>query len=247
MKNFWFIWLLIGIGLSQNPALEMAKANELYQNEQFSKAAETYQSLVNNGYESDVLFYNLGNAYHRNGEFGKAIANFHHALRLNPGNADAKFNLHHTRLKTRDYIEIPSPSIFIRSFETVRTLFAENLWLFFLQTSILFGILLFFARKLTFGRFRLLRWLFLFNIVLILFFGGFWTTNVIYFSSNDSGVIIEPAVEIFSEPSEFGTHIATVHDGLEIELLRTQSGWREIRLNDGTVGWVPKQSLLQFR
>lgn len=247
MRKFVIMRFLIGIVFSQNPAIEMAKANELYQKEQFSMAIEIYQNLVDNGYVSDALFYNLGNCYHRNGEFGKAIANYYRALELNPTDEDVKFNLYHTRLKTRDYVEVPKPSIAIRGFEQIRTMFSEQQWLFFLQISTLLGILVFFARKLTFGRFRLLRWIFRINLIFVLFLGGFWLANIIYFSTNDAGAIVEPAVAIFSEPSEFGTHIATVHDGLEIELLKTQSGWLEVRLNDGTVGWVPKTSVLQFR
>jgi len=242
------IYLIIfTFSFAQNPELQMAKANEFYQNEQISQAVEICQSLVDNGFESDALFYNLGNAYHRNGEFGKAIANFQRALRLNPKNDDAAFNLHHTRLKTRDFVEIPKPSVFIQIFESIRTKLSESYWLFFLQISILVGILLYFLRKLTFGKFRILRWIFQINLIFVLFFAGFWIANIVYFSTNKSGVITETAVEIFSEPSEFGTHIATVHDGLEIEFLKTQSGWQGIRLNDGTVGWVPKKSVLQFR
>ena len=56
---------------AQSPEELMAKANSLYQEERFNEAAEIFEQIIFNGYESEDLYYNLGNAYYRMGMLGK--------------------------------------------------------------------------------------------------------------------------------------------------------------------------------
>ena len=49
------------------------EGNKYYKEGKYDKAIESYEKLVNSGYADGVLFYNLGNAYEKMGETGKAI------------------------------------------------------------------------------------------------------------------------------------------------------------------------------
>jgi len=83
------------------------QANELYQQEKFEDAIVKYLEIINNGYESWQLYFNIGNTYYRTGQFGKAILYFERAYRLNPKNEDIVFNLNLANTKVVDNIKTP--------------------------------------------------------------------------------------------------------------------------------------------
>jgi len=59
---------------SPTPAENMASANDLYNIERYQEAAQSYERLVGLGYEDQDLFYNLGNAYYKQDDLGRAIS-----------------------------------------------------------------------------------------------------------------------------------------------------------------------------
>src|SRR6266540_3346257 len=61
---------------------EFAKANQDYAQNNFKEAISGYETLVRSGQWSANAFYNLGNAYFREGDFGRAILNYERALAL---------------------------------------------------------------------------------------------------------------------------------------------------------------------
>jgi uncharacterized protein HemY len=64
-----------------------------------------YESILKEGSTSYKLHYNLGNAYYKNNELGKAIYNYELANKLQPNNNDVKMNLKIANEKTIDKIE----------------------------------------------------------------------------------------------------------------------------------------------
>lgn len=52
-----------------------------------------YQKVESSGLESSALYYNLGNAYFKSGDLGRAILYYHRAKRLNPSDPDILSNL----------------------------------------------------------------------------------------------------------------------------------------------------------
>ncbi|NCC52976.1 MAG: tetratricopeptide repeat protein [Spartobacteria bacterium] len=75
------------------PHTLFTEAGRAYDKGNMSDAIRHYQQLVDDGYIASELFFNLGNAYFRNAEPGKAIANYLRARQLAPRNADIKANL----------------------------------------------------------------------------------------------------------------------------------------------------------
>ena len=68
-------------------------ANEAYQNGKYEEAKVDYIQLVGMGQYSADLFYNLGNAWFKLGDQGRAILNYERALVLNPRMEEARSNL----------------------------------------------------------------------------------------------------------------------------------------------------------
>lgn len=68
------------------------QGNKAYESKQYKKATQMYEHALTDG-ESSVLRYNLGNAYYRLNDRANAILNYERALKLDPGNSDARYNL----------------------------------------------------------------------------------------------------------------------------------------------------------
>jgi len=122
---------------------QFAKANQEYADGKFKDAVADYESIVQSADWSAALFYNLGNAYFRSGDFGKAILNYERALALEPNHPEAQANVRIARDEARA-LELAPPwtDRFIRS-ATVNQLSAAGAILFwagvFLLTFCLFS------------------------------------------------------------------------------------------------------------
>ncbi|PIQ08501.1 MAG: competence protein, partial [Ignavibacteriales bacterium CG18_big_fil_WC_8_21_14_2_50_31_20] len=90
----------------------MNDANNYYQNKQYEKAIEKYNSILELNFESSALYYNLGNAYFRTNQIGKSILNYERALKLDPNNEDLQYNLAIVKARTADRIK-EVPKLFI--------------------------------------------------------------------------------------------------------------------------------------
>ena len=89
---------LIAFGQSDD---EFAKANQEYAQGHFKEAIAGYEALVHGGQWNANLFYDLGNAYFRTRDFGRAILNYERALALDPSQAEARANLQLVRDQAR--------------------------------------------------------------------------------------------------------------------------------------------------
>src|SRR4029077_11805220 len=76
-------------------------ANQGYAQGHFKEAISGYEALVRAGQWSANLFYDLGNAYFRVGDFGHAILNYERALALDRHHPEADANLRIVRDEAR--------------------------------------------------------------------------------------------------------------------------------------------------
>ena len=72
---------------------DFAKANEEFAQGHFKEAIAGYEALVGAGHWNANLFYDLGNAYFRTRDFGRAILNYERALALDNHHPEATANL----------------------------------------------------------------------------------------------------------------------------------------------------------
>jgi tetratricopeptide (TPR) repeat protein len=75
--------------------------NAEYAAGRFKEAAELYEKAVASGETSTSVFYNLGNAWYRSGDLGRAILNYERALALEPRHPETLTNLRLARDKAR--------------------------------------------------------------------------------------------------------------------------------------------------
>src|SRR5207253_5607134 len=98
MKNYARLLAFLLCAVSTSSAFaqsdsDFAKANQDYAQGNFKEAISGYKTLVGSGQWSANLFYDLGNAYFRTGDFGRAILNYERALALAQHHPEATANL----------------------------------------------------------------------------------------------------------------------------------------------------------
>jgi tetratricopeptide (TPR) repeat protein len=71
----------------------VSAANALYESGHTPEAIRMYEQLVAQGVQDSGLLYNLGNAYYRQNDLGRAILNYELAARLAPRDPDVRANL----------------------------------------------------------------------------------------------------------------------------------------------------------
>src|SRR3989442_4599518 len=113
MKNYARLLAFLLCAVSTSSAFaqldsDFAKANQDYAHGNFKEAISGYKTLVGPGQWSANLFYDLGNAYFRTGDFGHAILNYERALALERHHPEATANLQIARDEARALEILPS-------------------------------------------------------------------------------------------------------------------------------------------
>ena len=93
---FVALFLLPGTAATRAGSTEdlWESANKAYQAGKFEEAKSDYLQLLYARNYSPSVFYNLGNAWWKLGQRGRAVLNYRRALILEPSSADAEANLH---------------------------------------------------------------------------------------------------------------------------------------------------------
>lgn len=101
MRNFLAAFcLFVAATAFAGPPADFQAANAAYAEGRYSDARDAYQKLVESGNYSANLFYNLGNAWYRLDQPGRAVLAFQRTLVLSPGHSDALANLQLIRQTT---------------------------------------------------------------------------------------------------------------------------------------------------
>ena len=98
----------------QDPKDQMAMANEAFEAGQPEVAIMGYEQLLEKGYRSVALFYNLGNAYFKTDQLAEAIINYERALLIDNNETSVLYNISIARAKAEDEIQ-PLPPFFLVS------------------------------------------------------------------------------------------------------------------------------------
>ena len=80
-------------------------------------------------------------------------------------------------------------------------------------------------------------------IAISIFSFNFAARQKIRMTEHNFAVITQPSVTVKSSPSESGTDLFLIHEGLKVRIQDSLGSWIEIRLADGNQGWLPANSL----
>ncbi|MBR4380701.1 MAG: tetratricopeptide repeat protein [Bacteroidaceae bacterium] len=222
-----------------------AEADSAYINKEYAKAIEIYESLLQEG-EAGEVYYNLGNAYFKQDELGRAILNYERALLLQPGNADISANLDIARAKTVDKVN-PNPEVFFvawtRALINMITVDTWGYWGIGFFLCMLASLAVYFFTKRVQG--RKIGFFFAFiSLILCIIANLFAFEQKDKIDHRNDAIVLSPSVTVRSTPSDEGTSLFLIHEGRKVSIKdNSMKDWKEITLEDGKVGWIPTSAI----
>ncbi len=236
--------------------LTAADADSAYNAGEFARAIDSYNYVIGHSGSSPEILFNLGNAYTKGGDYGRAMLSYQRALRLNPSDKKLKDNISYIRYKVTEAnkselrgkkfsLEPESRSFFgnIRYFIERRV--SSDAW-----AGIAAGAFILFIGAVA-------LYIFVENVLLrkIGFFGGFCALGIclvmLIFAfmgsgyKSSEGVITAAKVKLHTEASDESKEgqinltkgtVMTVLDIFPEGVDNPQ--WYKVRLNSDFIGWI---------
>jgi tetratricopeptide (TPR) repeat protein len=218
-----------------------AQANQQYSEGHFQEAIKSYESLVASGQWSANLFYDLGNAWFRLGDFGQTILNYERALALDPHHPEAAANLALVRDEARAlelkrnaferYIEAGTPTQYSIAA-------AIAFW-----TTLLLTAHFFFSRR----RSAALVVLTIFSAVL--FAGTVFALYSLETGSKGEALAIVTGKDIVARlaTADNASSVLALPRGSEIKVLSQRGDWLYAELPNDLRGWIPATGAQRVR
>jgi tetratricopeptide (TPR) repeat protein len=246
----WLVTSLIGMQYVAASAVQhvdslIVQGNSYYMNKDYDMAVRCYLEVIQRGYESGDLYYNLGNVYYKSDHIANAILYYEKALLLKPGDEDIMQNLMLANARIIDKIDT-IPAFFIKRWiKYIQGLLSPNHWavlcliLFFLSLA---GFTLFAISN----RIQLKKAGFTAGVILIIFTItglAFMQTRIRQIQQHDNAIIMVSSVNARSSPDEQSTNVFVLHEGTKVMLTDSVQQWKEIRIANGNKGWIPREVL----
>lgn len=220
-------------------------ANEHYAKEEFQQAIDGYNQILMAGIESPELYFNLGNAYYKTKQYPLSILNYERAKLLAPDDEDIEFNLQVANQKVVDSIQ-ELPGIFIvRWWNAIVNSQTTDTWavLSIISFVVFLTMLGFYFFAKTSEVKRITFWSGCLLILLTIFSWSFAAKQKSRLVNHAYAIVMQPTVTVKSSPSEKGTNLFVVHEGLKVRITDKLGDWVEIRLADGNKGWLLTESV----
>lgn len=221
----------------QDPLAVFREANREYAAGNYTGAIAGYRSLLDAGFRSGNIYYNLGNAYIKSGKIGEAILHYERAKLYIPRDSDLLANYRYARslMKQKDPAQkrhwlLVSVDIAFGYFTTKE--------LFILTIALLYIMAALFIWSLYKPRLRpyvgpLLAILAVFLLAMI---PPFIKKGI---DEKEAAVVTAPIIDARYEPLQRGEVHFPLYEGMKVSILATRNDWRKIKRSDGKIGWVP--------
>ena len=257
-RHITYLLAIIGLILpafAGNAASLIERADSAYTADDFASAVSLYNEAIDTEGSSSMLFYNLGNAYYRMGNLGKAIVNYERALRLDPTNRDARENLEFVNSKITDQIG-DSGTFLSNTADTVVAAAHPDTWGYIALASfiLMLGAIALYA--------------FAGNVAVrkIGFFGGFIllvvtvVTNIFAFKgaakaqSHTTAIVVEPSTILSTsprQPKDRTEEAFLLHEGTKVEILdsvavpadTTGRKWYDVSVDNTHRAWISSDAI----
>jgi tetratricopeptide (TPR) repeat protein len=220
---------------------DFTKANQKYAQGHFKEAISDYEALVRAGQWSANLFYDLGNAYFRVGDFGRAILNYERALALERHHPEATANLQIARDEAHA-LELqqswPERYLQFASVNECSIAAAIAFWL-----AVFAIVMLIFARRRSATLIATLMLCLLVSAVAI------YAAYTLERGSNGSALAIVTGKNVQARlaTADTANSVLALPAGSEIKILSTRGDWIYAALSNNLRGWIPAKDAQQVR
>lgn len=213
-------------------------ANTQYSEGNYAEAISIYQQQIVEQPSAEV-YYNLGNAYFKQGELSQAILAYERALRIKPSYKDAQHNLQFAQSRIVDNIE-DTQSFFLSQWLTaIRNALSLQLWMVIsisMFVLMLLGVFLF-----AFSHIVWLRKTSFYTGLVALVISIVACANAGSLHKRDTlraeAIITQGVVNAKSSPDRSGTDLFTIHEGTKVFITETIGDWACIHVGNN-IGWM---------
>ena len=233
-----------GATVEIDPGERFQTGNQLYQAGDFAGALEAYQAILEAGYDSGDLQYNLGNAHFKLGRLGPAILAYERARRAMPRDENVQANLELARSLTADQIT-PLPEFWLSVVWRVWVDLLPRPWLIALVALGYVSAMGLLTWRLATGMRR--RWAMVLTGALAVATAVLavnLSVRELGLFRSERGVVMATEAAVQSAPADDPSlRLFTIHEGARVRVDRRSAGWVEIVLEDGQVGWLRAESI----
>jgi tetratricopeptide (TPR) repeat protein len=237
---FLFCALAIPSLLAQADA-EFAKANQEFAQGHFTEAISGYETLIRAGQWSANVFYDLGNAYFRTGDLGRAILNYERALALERHHPEATANLQIARDEAH--------ALEIQQSGPERYLQFASVSQYSIAAAIAFWLAIFAVFALIFKRRRSARASALTICCLLVFAVAVYAIFTLERGSKGQALAVVTGKDVQARlaTADTANSVLALPVGSEIKILSTRGDWIYAALPNNLRGWIPAKDAEQVR
>ena len=246
MKNCTFLIALLFCAGSTASAFaqsdaEFAKGNQEFAQGHFKEAITSYETAVRGGQWNANLFYDLGNAYFRTHDFGRAILNYERALSLDNHHPEATANLQIARDEARALELQPSKLERYLQFASINQYTMAAVIAFWLG---IFGIV-----ALVFARRRSGALILLSILCLLVCAMAVWAVRTLDNGSKGRALAIVTGNDVQARlaTADTANSVLALPPGSEIKILSTRGDWVYAALPNDLRGWIQTKNAEQVR
>lgn len=219
------------------------KGVELYKAGQFKKSSDMFERILDNGYTSGEVYFNLGNAYLKQGNLAGARIAYERASGYLPRDTDVAGNLAYLKSRLPDKIELPEPSLVWKSFYYPGMHF--NKTELAVAVLVVYGIIMALWLVMALMQsFRMVMKIFIIVcITLFVWLGSVFTTKLVLSSHPREAVVVPEQVAVRWGNTENDKVAFYLHSGTKVIIRQMREEWALITIGDNKSGWVKKNAM----
>jgi tetratricopeptide (TPR) repeat protein len=206
-------------------------ANKLYEQGKFLDAASAYEKLLQSGRTSAALFFNLGNAYFKGGQIGRAIAEYRRAEQIAPRDSDLRANLQFARK------QIQGPTLASSRRQDWLGKLNLNEWSWLASGAVWLWLLLLTVREWRPALKPVMRgYTLAAGIGAALLCVGL--ASLLQLHSQRVAIVVDADAIAHQAPVDESPTAFTVHDGAELDILDQKDDWLQVSVDARKIGWL---------
>lgn len=236
----------VGISFATNEhCIGIESGTKAYNEGEFERAIDEWRSCVDNGYENADLFFNLGNAYFRNGNLGFSIYYYKTALKLRPNDEDIQHNLNFAQSMTKDKVENEEENPILSTLFKIHHALSLKVQLFILLGLFWFIAIISVVHVLVrSGRSKNICTGVVFCTTIIFgIIGASAAYKIIVAETEITGVVTAKDADVTSAPNDKSQTLNTLSEGTCFSVLSEQGNFVEIQLGESIRGFVKKSNV----
>jgi len=220
---------------------QFTKANQEFAQGHFKEAIAGYEALVHEGQWNANLFYDLGNAYFRTRDFGRAILNYERALALDQRHPEATANLQIARDESR--------ALELQPTRLERYLQFASINQYSIAAAVALWLGIFAIVALIFARRRSPALISLSILCLLVCAASVWAIYTLDKGSKGRALAIVTGNDVQARlaTADSANSVLALPAGSEIKILSTRGDWMYAALPNDLRGWIQTKNAEQVR